>query len=226
MQARSGATGEAAGGPPGAEPLEGPTTSGRSPTNVLEGMIEIAPQAIAGVLLITPQRFGDRRGWFVETFHRARLAQAGFERDFVQDNQSMSQARGTVRGLHFQAPPHAQDKLVRVVRGSVLDVVVDIRTGSPTYGRHVAVELSAENGRQLLTPRGVAHGFQTLSEDTEVAYKVTDYYAPQAEGGLLWNDPALGLPWPIPAGQATVNARDAAWPPLSALKSPFRDGCC
>jgi dTDP-4-dehydrorhamnose 3,5-epimerase len=183
-------------------------------------MTEVIPQAIPDVLLIAPRRFGDERGWFMETFHRDRLAVAGFDRSFVQDNHSMSAARGTVRGLHFQAPPHAQDKLVRVTRGAVLDVVVDIRRGSPTYGRHVAAELSAENGFQLLAPAGFAHGFQTLTDHTEVQYKVTGYYEPAAEGGLLWNDPALGIAWPIPQA-ATVNGRDAAWPTLAELKTPF-----
>ena len=133
----------------------------------------------------------------------------------------MSAARGTVRGLHFQAPPRAQAKLIRVARGAVLDVAVDIRRGSNTYGRHVAVELSGENGLQLYVPPGFAHGFQTLSEDAEVLYKVTDYYAPEAEAGLLWCDPALAIDWPVPPGAATVNARDAGFPVLADLVSPF-----
>ncbi len=184
-------------------------------------MTEITPQSLPEVLLITPKRFGDMRGYFMETYSQARLAEAGFSADFVQDNQSLSATRGTVRGLHFQAPPHGQAKLIRVTRGAILDVAVDIRPGSATYGQHVAVELSDENARQLLVPAGFAHGFQTLTPDCEVLYKVTDVYAPQAEGGLLWNDPALGIDWPIPADQALVNARDAAWPTLAELKSPF-----
>ncbi len=184
-------------------------------------MTEIFPQNLADVLLIAPLRRGDDRGWFMETYNRPELARTGFARDFVQDNHSMSGARGTVRGLHFQAPPRAQDKLIRVVRGAVFDVAVDIRRGSPTYGRHVAATLSAADGRQLLVPAGYAHGFQTLEEGTEVLYKVTDTYAPEAEGGLLWNDPALGIAWPLPPDASTVNARDAAWPSLAELASPF-----
>lgn len=185
-------------------------------------MTEITPQAIPDVLLIAPRRFGDARGFFMETYSAPTLASAGFRQPFVQDNHSMSAARGTVRGLHFQAPPHAQAKLLRVVRGAILDVAVDIRRGSPTYGRHVAVELSADNARQLLVPEGFAHGFQTLTEDAEVLYKVTALYAPAAEGGLLWSDPALGIDWPIPTAQAVVNARDAAWPALADFETPFR----
>jgi dTDP-4-dehydrorhamnose 3,5-epimerase len=176
--------------------------------------MKIEPQAIPEVLLITPARHGDARGFFSETFRKSALAEAGFEGEFVQDNHSLSERRGTVRGLHFQLEPNAQDKLLRVVRGAILDVAVDIRPGSPTYGRHVAVELSADNWRQLLVPKGFAHGFQTLSDGAEVLYKVTDYYAPAAERGLLWSDEALGIDWPIKAGDATVNARDAAWPTL------------
>jgi dTDP-4-dehydrorhamnose 3,5-epimerase len=182
--------------------------------------MKIEPQAIADVLLITPQRFGDARGFFSETFRRSALAEAGFDRDFVQDNHSLSEKRGTVRGLHFQLEPHAQDKLIRVTRGAVLDVAVDIRPGSPTYGRHVAVELSADNWTQLLVPRGFAHGFQTLTDGAEVLYKVTGYYAPEAERGLLWSDPALGVDWPVTAEDATVNARDAAWPTLDRYDRP------
>ncbi|MHB8283358.1 MAG: dTDP-4-dehydrorhamnose 3,5-epimerase [Caulobacteraceae bacterium] len=184
-------------------------------------MTEITPQSLPDVLLIEPKRFGDLRGYFMETYSQPRLAQAGFAGVFVQDNQSLSATKGTVRGLHFQAPPHAQAKLIRVTRGTILDVAVDIRPGSPTYGQHVAVELSGDNARQLLVPAGFAHGFQTLTENCEVLYKVTDVYAPQAEGGLLWNDPALEIDWPIAADQALVNARDAAWPTLAELKSPF-----
>ena len=184
-------------------------------------MTEITPQAIADVLLITPHRFTDGRGWFMETYNRPRLAKAGFERAFVQDNHSLSGLKGTVRGLHFQSPPHAQDKLVRVARGAVFDVAVDIRRRSPTYGRHVAAELSAENGRQLLVPAGFAHGFQTLTDAAEVLYKVTEAYAPESECGLLWTDPALGVDWPLGHDQAIANARDAAWPTLAELHSPF-----
>jgi dTDP-4-dehydrorhamnose 3,5-epimerase len=184
-------------------------------------MTEITPQAIPDVLLITPRRFGDERGFFMETYSLPVLAKAGFTGVFVQDNHSLSAAKGTVRGLHFQAPPQAQDKLLRVVRGAIYDVAVDIRMGSPTYGRHVAAELSADNGRQLLVPAGFAHGFQTLTENAEVLYKVTAVYAPASEGGLLWDDPQLGIDWPISSAESTVNARDAGWPGLSAFRTPF-----
>jgi dTDP-4-dehydrorhamnose 3,5-epimerase len=184
-------------------------------------MTEIAAQALSEVLLITPKKFGDARGYFMETYSHPRLQAAGFSGVFVQDNQSLTAKIGTVRGLHFQAPPHAQAKLVRVIRGAIFDVCVDIRRGSPTFGRHVSAELSAENSAQLLVPAGFAHGFQTLTPDCEVLYKVTDVYAPQTEGGLLWNDPALGIPWPIAADHAVLNARDAAWPTLADLDSPF-----
>lgn len=184
-------------------------------------MTEIAPQALPEVLLITPKTFGDARGYFMETYSQPRLAAAGFGDLFVQDNQSLTVALGTLRGLHFQAPPRAQAKLVRVTRGAIYDVCVDIRLGSPTFGRHVAAELSADNKAQLLVPVGFAHGFQTLTPDCEVLYKVTDVYAAETEGGLLWNDAALGIAWPIAADRAVLNARDAAWPTLADLNSPF-----
>jgi dTDP-4-dehydrorhamnose 3,5-epimerase len=187
-------------------------------------MTKVTPQAIPEVLLIEPPRFGDERGFFSETFSRKVFEAAGFANEFVQDNHSRSPRRGTVRGLHFQAPPFAQDKLLRVTRGAILDVAVDIRRGSPTYGQAVAVELSAENWRQLLVPKGFAHGFQTLTDDCEVLYKVTDYYAPAAEAGLLWCDPALRVDWPLGPEAAVINARDAAWPGLAQFDSPFTYG--
>ena len=192
-------------------------------------MLQIEPTALPGVLILTPRRFGDARGFFAETWNKARLAEAGIEVDFVQDNHSLSAAPGTVRGLHFQAPPHAQVKLVRCGRGRLLDVAVDIRVGSPTYGRSVAVELSAENGRQLLVPEGFAHGFCTREPDTEIVYKCSDYYAPAAEGALNWSDPALGIDWGIDwginggiEGEPILSEKDAAAPTLAELKSPFR----
>ncbi len=175
----------------------------------------------AGLLVIEPARHGDARGWFQQTYGRAELAAAGFDREFVQDNHSMSARRGVVRGLHFQAPPHAQDKLVRVARGAILDAVVDIRRGAPSFGRAFAVELSEENGRQLLVPAGFAHGFMTLSDRADVLYKVSAPYAPASEGGLLWCDPALGLAWPLAEAEALVNARDARWPTLAEMDTPF-----
>ena len=187
-------------------------------------MTAIVGTALAGVLIVTPRRFGDARGWFEETWSTGALAEAGFARPFVQDNHAMSARKGVLRGLHFQAPPSAQDKLLRCARGAVLDVAVDIRRGSPTYGRSVAVELSEANGRQLLVPRGFAHGYLTLTDRADVLYKVTGGYAPETEGGLLWCDPALGVDWPAGADEAVVNARDAAWPTLAELQSPFTYG--
>lgn len=177
----------------------------------------ITPTALAGVLLVEPRRFEDTRGWFMETWSEVATREAFGGVRFVQDNQSLSRAVGTVRGLHFQLPPHAQAKLVRVVRGAILDVAVDIRAGSATFGQHVAVELSAANARQLFVPPGFAHGFITREPDTEVAYKVSDIYAPACEGGLLWNDPALGIDWGPEAASAVVAERDRSWPALADL---------
>lgn len=168
--------------------------------------------AIDGLLLITPNRIGDARGFFVETFRADKFeAEAGPFR-FVQDNHSFSAPRGTVRGLHYQKAPHAQGKLVRVLRGAILDVAVDIRKGSPTFGQHVAVELSEENGQQLWVPPGFLHGFCTLTENTEVVYKVTDFYAPACDAGVRWNDPALAIPWPVSEVEASLSAKDRAAP--------------
>ncbi|MET0182368.1 MAG: dTDP-4-dehydrorhamnose 3,5-epimerase [Caulobacterales bacterium] len=178
--------------------------------------------SLPGVLIIHPKKHGDHRGFFSETFNRAALAEHGVRDDWVQDNHSYSAARGVVRGLHFQAPPFAQAKMLRVVRGAILDVAVDIRKSSPTFGKHVAVELSAENWAQLYVPAGFAHGFCTITPDAEVLYKVSAPYAPDAEGGLLWSDPALEIAWPVSQAEATVNARDAAWPTLAVLESPFQ----
>jgi dTDP-4-dehydrorhamnose 3,5-epimerase len=181
----------------------------------------ITPLALPGVLLIEPQTFGDERGVFSEIYRADRLADAGFATAFVQENQSLSPRRGTVRGLHFQSPPHAQDKLIRVISGAILDVLVDIRRRSATYGQSVAVELSGDNRRQLLAPKGFAHGFCTLTDDCVVVYKLSDFYAPATEGGLLWSDRALGIDWPIHPAEATVNDRDAGWPALADFNSPF-----
>ena len=184
--------------------------------------MKIEPLAIPDVLLITPTRHGDQRGWFSETFRQSVLDAAGFAGGgFVQDNHARSTGRGVLRGLHFQAPPRAQDKLVRCVRGAVYDVAVDIRKGSPTFGQWVGAELSADNGLQMLVPKGFAHGYCTLTDECEVIYKVTDYHAPQTEGTLLWSDPALAIDWTVPADQITTNARDAAAPLLADLDSPF-----
>ncbi len=180
-------------------------------------MADIRRLALPEVLLITPIKHGDERGFFSETFSSKRLAEAGFDKPFVQDNHSLSAKRGILRGLHFQRPPHAQDKLVRVTRGAVFDVAVDIRKGSPNFGQWVGAELSADNWRQMLVPAGFAHGFLTLTDAAEVLYKVTDDYAPEAEGGLAWDDPAIGIGWPMPASEVLTNTRDGQWPKLSEL---------
>lgn len=184
-------------------------------------MIKVESQTLAGVLLLQPDRFGDNRGFFSETFRADVMEEAGISDRFVQDNHARTEKKGTLRGLHFQAPPSAQGKLVRVTRGAVLDVVVDIRTGSPTYGRHVAAELSDENWRQLYVPAGFAHGYLTLTDDSEVLYKTTAYYRPAAEGGLLWSDPVLGIDWRMPVDKILSNDRDKHWPGIADLKSPF-----
>ncbi len=179
------------------------------------------PGEFRDLMLIEPRKFGDHRGFFSETYNRERLIAAGFARDFVQDNHSLSVETGVLRGIHFQSPPHAQDKLVRVVQGAILDVAVDLRVGSPTYGDHAAVTLSAANWRQLLVPVGFGHGFITLEPNTEVVYKVTDYYAPEHDNSLLWSDPALGIEWG-PAGAApTLSEKDRDAHGLADLKSPF-----
>lgn len=183
--------------------------------------MDIQQTALSGVLIITPRRFGDHRGFFSETWNYNALAEAGVTLDFVQDNHSFSADKGTVRGLHFQAPPSAQDKLVRCLRGSIMDVAVDIRRGSPTFGTWVAEELSAENGRQLLVPKGFLHGFATLTADVDVAYKCTDYYAPDCDGAVRFDDPDLDIDWGIAAGDAVLSQKDAAAPLFKDFESPF-----
>lgn len=183
--------------------------------------MHVEPLSIPEVRVLIPKRHGDRRGFFSEVYNRKALAAAGVAIDFVQDNHSLSTGRGTVRGLHFQTPPFAQDKLLRVARGSVFDVAVDLRRGSPTYGGHVSAILSAATWNQILVPAGFAHGFMTLEPDTEVIYKVSDYYAPDHDKGLLWNDPALGIAWPIAESAAMVSEKDRGQPPLADLDSPF-----
>lgn len=183
--------------------------------------MQVQTLAIPVVKVLAPGKFGDHRGFFSEVYNRRTLAEAGIDIDFVQDNHSLSACRGTVRGLHFQTPPHAQDKLVRVVRGSVFDVAVDLRRSSPTYGRHVSVVLSVEAWNQILVPVGFAHGFMTLESDTEVVYKVSDYYAPDHDEGLLWNDPALGIEWPIPEDEAAISDKDRGHPGFAEFVTPF-----
>jgi dTDP-4-dehydrorhamnose 3,5-epimerase len=176
---------------------------------------------IPDVILVTPDRYDDERGFFSETWRQDRFAAAGIDLVFVQDNQSLSRDRGVVRGLHCQIDPHAQGKLVRVVRGAIWDVAVDARRGSPTLGKWVAAELSAENWQQLWIPPGFLHGFCTLSPDTEVIYKVTDIYNREAERGVLWNDPTLALPWPVSNGDAVLSEKDKTLPTWSETGALF-----
>jgi len=183
--------------------------------------MQIEPQEIADVLLVVPERRGDERGFLSEVFNARRLAEAGIDADFVQDNHSLSAVKGTVRGLHFQVPPFEQAKLVRVVRGAILDVAVDLRHGSPTFGRHVAVELSAANWRQLFVPRGFAHGFCTLERDTEVLYKVDAYYSPEHDKGVHWRDPEIAIDWPVAEDAAVLSAKDRVQPLLRELPAWF-----
>ena len=179
-------------------------------------MTTITPLAIPEVLLITPKRHGDARGWFSETWSRKSFADIGVEADFVQDNQAFSSRKGTIRGLHFQQAPHAQAKLVRVLKGAIYDVAVDVRQGSPTYGRWVAAELTAEGGEQLFVPRGFAHAYCTLTNDCELFYKVDGLYAPQTEGGLIWNDPDLAIAWPL-EGEPVLSDKDKVLPRLKDM---------
>ena len=181
--------------------------------------MQLDPTALPGVMILTPARFGDARGWFSETWNAARMAEAGLDLAFVQDNHSFSAEKGTLRGLHFQRPPRAQDKLVRCTRGTILDVAVDIRKGSPHYGQWVGIELSAENGKQLLVPKGFLHGFLTLTPDCEVQYKCTDTYAPDCDGAVAWN--SAGIDWGLNGGTPVLSAKDAAAPALADFDSPF-----
>jgi dTDP-4-dehydrorhamnose 3,5-epimerase len=176
---------------------------------------------LSGIIVFTPRRFLDDRGFLCETWNRERMADIGIGVEFVQENQSYSAARSTFRGFHFQRPPCAQVKLVRVSRGAALDIVIDIRRGSPTFGRHFGVELSAENGRQIYVPVGFAHSFLTLQPDTEVLYKASEFYAPDAEGGLRYDDPAFNIDWPVALDDFMVNDRDKSWPDLGSLECVF-----
>jgi dTDP-4-dehydrorhamnose 3,5-epimerase len=176
---------------------------------------------IPAVNIVTPKKHGDARGFFCEVYKQSDWRNAGLDLTFVQDNHSLSAPVGTLRGLHFQTVPFAQDKLVRVVRGRILDVAVDIRRSSPTFGKHVAVELSTENWRQLLVPIGFAHGFVTLEPDTEVLYKVTALYSAINDRGLAFDDPDLGINWPLPPGGAMLSEKDKHWPRLRDLADTF-----
>jgi dTDP-4-dehydrorhamnose 3,5-epimerase len=173
------------------------------------------------VQLITPRRFADTRGWFMESYNQRRASELGIDCTFVQDNHSYSRERHTLRGLHFQTPPAAQAKLVSCISGRIWDVAVDIRLGSPTYGQWTGTELSADNGAQLFVPVGFAHGFLTLEPHTEVTYKVSALYTPESEGGLRWDDPSLAIAWPLDGAQPKLSDRDAAWPLATDFISPF-----
>jgi dTDP-4-dehydrorhamnose 3,5-epimerase len=183
--------------------------------------MKVEPLALPGVLLITPARHGDDRGYFSETYSAPRLAEAGITEAFVQDNQSFSRARGTVRGLHCQVAPHPQGKLVRVLRGAIWDVAVDARAGSSSFGQHAAALLSAENGSQLWIPPGFLHGFCTTEPDTEIAYKVTGLYDRASERGVFWQDTTLALPWPVAPEEATLSDKDRVLPGWSAAAAWF-----
>jgi len=174
--------------------------------------MQIIPTEIPDVKVLVPRRFKDARGYFAETYNRQLFRDAGIDAEFVQDNQSMSVESGVVRGLHYQVAPMAQAKLVRVLRGIILDVAVDIRRGSPTFGRHVSVTLNADDGRQILIPVGFAHGFATLEPNTEVFYKVSNLYSPAHERGIRWNDPALGIEWCVEEKSAVLSERDRVHP--------------
>ncbi len=183
--------------------------------------MDLDETAIEGVLVVRPRRFSDERGFFSEVFRQDMLATHGIAHEWTQDNHSLSRTKGVVRGLHFQAPPMAQAKLVRVVRGSIFDVAVDLRVGSVSYGKHVGVELSAANWTQLYIPAGFAHGFCAQEDNTEVLYKVAGPYDPASEGGLRWDDPDLAIAWPVAPSRAIMNDRDRTWPPFADFASPF-----
>ena len=183
--------------------------------------MQIETTSLPDVLILTPRRFGDARGWFVETWNAERMREAGLDLHFVQDNHSFSAQKGTLRGLHYQSPPRAQDKLVRCSRGAILDVAVDARRGSPTYGHSTSVELSAENGQQLLVPKGFLHGFVTLTDDCEVQYKCTDLYAPEHDGSVQWN--SAGVDWGL-SDDPILSAKDLAAPAFADWQSPFTYG--
>ncbi|AIQ49637.1 dTDP-4-dehydrorhamnose 3,5-epimerase [Paenibacillus sp. FSL R7-0273] len=175
---------------------------------------------LEGVLVVEPEVFGDHRGWFMETYSEAKFQEQNLNYKFVQDNQSYSAEKGTLRGLHYQLNPKAQTKLVRCTRGSIYDVAVDIRQGSPSYGKWFGIELTAENKKQLLIPKGFAHGFMTLTEDVEVQYKCDELYAPECDGGILWNDPDIGIEWPINVSPV-LSAKDENAPLLKEISVNF-----
>jgi dTDP-4-dehydrorhamnose 3,5-epimerase len=183
--------------------------------------MEVIKTEIEGVLIIEPRVFGDARGYFFESFNAKEFAEkTGLQVNFVQDNESKSHY-GVLRGLHFQCPPYAQSKLVRVVKGRVLDVAVDIRVGSPTYGKYVSVELTEDNHRQFFMSKGFAHGFSVLSDEVIFQYKCDEFYAPQSEGAIAWNDPELAIDWQLPSDKVLLSEKDKHHPFLRDLQSPF-----
>lgn len=183
--------------------------------------MQIERTELPGLVVLEPRRFSDSRGWFTETWNAARMAEAGLDIPFVQDNHSYSAQKGTLRGLHYQSPPHAQVKLIRCSRGAILDVAVDFRKGSPTFGKWKTFELSADDGRQLLVPAGFLHGFLTLRDDTEVQYKCSDFYAPDCDGSLRWDDPDLAIDWQLNGARPILSDKDAAAPYLAEIETPF-----
>ncbi len=201
------------------EQRSGQTHVLESPTSG-QGM-KVVETRIPDVKIVTPIKHGDHRGFFSEIHNKRALAKAGIHLDFVQDNHTLSPQKGTIRGLHFQTPPFAQDKLVRVVRGAIFDVAVDLRQGSPTFGKHVTAVISAEEWNQILVPIGFAHGFCTLEPNTEVIYKVTNYYSASHDKGLLWNDPDLGIDWPVAEEEAILSDKDIRLPRLGELPDYF-----
>ncbi len=184
-------------------------------------MVAVERLDVADVLVIRPRKFTDNRGYFLETWRADTYADAGVSAHFVQDNESYSTRAGTVRGLHYQAPPAAQAKLVRVLRGAILDVAVDLRRGSPSYGRWCSATLTDEGAEQMLVPRGFAHGFCTLVDDVLVSYKMDAYYAPGLEAGIAWDDPDLAIDWPVSGNAAVISEKDRALPAFAGLQSPF-----
>ena len=183
--------------------------------------MDVRQTDLPGVVEIIPRRFGDARGFFSEVYNEARMAEIGIDVSFVQDNHSLSRDVGVIRGLHFQSPPHAQAKLVRAGAGRVFDVAVDIRRGSPTYGRWTGVELSAETGNQLFVPAGFLHGFSVLEPDSELLYKCSDFYAPECDGAVRFDDPDIGIDWHIGSADPILSDKDAAAPLLRDFQSPF-----
>ena len=182
-------------------------------------MLEVEATTLPDVLILTPRRFGDARGWFSETWNAGRMRDKGLDFEWVQDNHSFSADVRTLRGLHYQAPPHAQDKLVRCSRGAIRDIVVDARKGSPTYGQSLVVELSAEDGRQILVPKGFLHGFVTISPNTEVQYKVTDFYDAECDGSVAWD--SLDIDWGLEGQRPILSEKDMNAPAFADWNSPF-----